>query len=129
MARTADVVIAGGGVVGTACAYFLARAGLKVHLVERQYFSSGASRASHGGLALIHDSALGLKLCALSLKLWAEVAAEAQVETEYEVPGQVTLTDTPDQLAMIDRQVEMLRAEGIQIEVLDTRQLLELEPR
>ena len=46
MARTADVVVVGGGVVGASCAYFLALEGLKVHLVERQYFSSGASRAS-----------------------------------------------------------------------------------
>ena len=29
---------------------------------------------------------------------------------------------------MVERQVEMLRAEGIEIEPLDTRQLLELEP-
>ena len=56
MSRTADVVVVGGGVVGAACAYFLSLEGLRVHLVERQYFSAGASRASHGGLALMHSN-------------------------------------------------------------------------
>ena len=55
MTRTADAVVVGGGVVGAACAYFLSREGLRVHLVERQYFSAGASRASHGGLAFMHE--------------------------------------------------------------------------
>ncbi len=128
MARTADVVIVGGGVIGAACAYFLSREGVRVHLVERQYFSSGASRASHGGLALIHSTAVELRLAARSLQLWSEIAAEARVVTEYEVPGQVTLTDTPDELPLIEHQVAMLRAEGIQCDPLDAQQIRELEP-
>ena len=40
--RTADVVVVGAGAVGAACAYFMARAGLAVHVVER-----GADRGRH----------------------------------------------------------------------------------
>ena len=41
----ADVVIIGGGIVGAASAYYLSKAGLKVHLIERRFPASGTSRA------------------------------------------------------------------------------------
>jgi glycine/D-amino acid oxidase-like deaminating enzyme len=39
----ADVIIVGGGVIGTACAYFLSRRGAKVLLLERNHLGAGAS--------------------------------------------------------------------------------------
>ena len=38
-----DVIIIGGGVIGTACAYFLSQRGVKVLLLERSHLGSGAS--------------------------------------------------------------------------------------
>ena len=40
-----DVVIIGGGIVGCSCAYYLSRAGVKVHLVEKGPLGSGTSKA------------------------------------------------------------------------------------
>ena len=39
----AEVIIIGGGVIGTACAYFLSRRGVKVLLLERSHLGAGAS--------------------------------------------------------------------------------------
>lgn len=44
----ADVVVVGGGIVGTAAAAFLAEAGARVVLVEREGLASGASGANSG---------------------------------------------------------------------------------
>ena len=44
----ADVVVVGGGIVGTAAAAFLAGAGARVILVEREGLASGASGANSG---------------------------------------------------------------------------------
>jgi sarcosine oxidase subunit beta len=41
--ETADVVVIGGGVIGGACAYNLARAGLSVTLLEKNEIASAAS--------------------------------------------------------------------------------------
>ena len=45
---SADVVVVGGGIVGTAAAAFLAEAGARVVLVEREGLASGASGANSG---------------------------------------------------------------------------------
>ena len=51
-----DVVIAGGGVIGAACAYFLSRdTQLKVALIDIKK-PGNASRASAGGLWAIGES-------------------------------------------------------------------------
>ena len=46
MNLTADVVVVGGGVIGTSAAYFLSNAGAKVIVVEREHLAAGAS--GHG---------------------------------------------------------------------------------
>jgi D-amino-acid dehydrogenase len=47
------VVVIGGGVIGTACAHFLARAGWRVTIVDKGTFGSGSS---HGNCGLICPS-------------------------------------------------------------------------
>ena len=38
-----EIIIIGGGVIGTACAYFLSKRGLKVLVLERSHLGAGAS--------------------------------------------------------------------------------------
>ena len=53
MAETVDVVVVGGGVVGCSVAYYLARDGARVHLLEREAIGSGASTHATGFLSLL----------------------------------------------------------------------------
>jgi D-amino-acid dehydrogenase len=54
MSRSArHVVIIGGGVIGTACAYYLSRAGWQVTILEKSGFGSGSS---HGNCGLVSPS-------------------------------------------------------------------------
>src|SRR3954466_3720957 len=71
---TADVVVVGAGVVGAACAYFAARAGLRVLVLDRGPVAGGTTGAGEGNL-LVSDKPPGpeLDLALLSLRLWVEV--------------------------------------------------------
>ena len=53
MAETADVVVIGAGVVGCSVAYYLAREGVNVTLLEREAIGSGASAHATGSLSLL----------------------------------------------------------------------------
>ena len=53
MTETADVVVVGAGVVGSAVAYYLAREGATVMLLEREAIGSGASAHATGSLSLL----------------------------------------------------------------------------
>ena len=50
MGRSADVVVVGAGVVGAACAYYLASAGVRVRLYDRSFIASGSSGSCEGNV-------------------------------------------------------------------------------
>src|SRR5437870_12856586 len=51
--RTTDVVVVGAGAVGSACAFYLAGAGLKVLLLDQEGIASGASTHATGSFSLL----------------------------------------------------------------------------
>ena len=53
MPESPDVIVIGGGVVGCSVAYYLAREGLSVTLLEREAMGSGASAHATGSLSLL----------------------------------------------------------------------------
>jgi glycine/D-amino acid oxidase-like deaminating enzyme len=73
--RPPDVVVVGGGIVGTATAAFLAEAGARVVLVEREAIAAGASGRNSGVIQQPLDPVLGA-LYQSSLALYRELAAE-----------------------------------------------------
>ncbi|MFG2288320.1 NAD(P)/FAD-dependent oxidoreductase [Streptomyces sp. NPDC048595] len=85
---TSDVVVVGAGVVGAACAYYAARSGLSVAVVDRGPVAGGTTGAGEGNL-LVSDKEPGpeLDLALLSTRLWRELAAELPPEIEYETKG------------------------------------------
>ena len=58
-ANDSDVLVVGGGVIGLACAHYLAEAGRTVRLIEQDRIGAGAS---HGNCGLVVVSYL-LPLC------------------------------------------------------------------
>ncbi|MFC8272256.1 NAD(P)/FAD-dependent oxidoreductase [Streptomyces sp. NPDC057271] len=86
--NSSDVIVVGAGVVGAACAYYAARAGLTVTVVDRGPVGGGTTGAGEGNL-LVSDKEPGpeLELALLSTVLWRELAALLPPGIEYEAKG------------------------------------------
>ncbi|MBG0832894.1 FAD-binding oxidoreductase [Planomonospora sp. ID67723] len=78
-----DVVVIGAGIVGAACAYYAARAGLDVAVVDRGPVAGGTTGAGEGNI-LVSDKEPGpeLELALLSNRLWRELAASGPEEDD-----------------------------------------------
>jgi glycine/D-amino acid oxidase-like deaminating enzyme len=72
-----DVVVIGAGMIGAACAYYAARAGFSVTVVDRGPVAGGTSGAGEGNL-LVSDKGPGpeLELAVRSQELWRSLAEE-----------------------------------------------------
>jgi glycine/D-amino acid oxidase-like deaminating enzyme len=86
---SADVVVIGGGNIGAATAYFLAKQGLSVVLCEKGAIAGEASGRSVG-----HASALGVDgpmapFAAEAYRIWPGMNAELQQETGYRQTGMI----------------------------------------
>ena len=90
MGRSPDVVVIGAGVVGAACAYHLAGAGVRVRLLDRSYVASGSSGACEGNvLAWDKELERELPLALRSADLWQRLAAELPDDFEYDRKGSI----------------------------------------
>ncbi|MFF4959975.1 NAD(P)/FAD-dependent oxidoreductase [Streptomyces sp. NPDC001222] len=127
---TCDVVVVGAGMVGAACAWYAARAGLDVALVDRGPVAGGTTGAGEGNL-LVSDKAPGpeLELALMSLRLWAELAEELGPAVEYETKGGVVVASAPEDLAALTDFAAGQRAAGVSAVEVAADGLHELEPR
>ena len=122
-----DVVVIGGGIIGACCAYYLAEAGVRVQLLERGPISSGASGACQCGIGHVNEG-VGRRLTMASNRLYRELAPQLPIDIELNIRGNVYVALTPDQWENLQRTARSLHGSGIRYELLDPRQLLELEP-
>src|ERR687898_600704 len=73
-----DVVVVGGGIIGAACAYELARAGASVTLLEREELAAGASGRNNGLWVTPTDPQL-LPMARASLGRYLELVDDSPV--------------------------------------------------
>ncbi|NUP40679.1 MAG: FAD-binding oxidoreductase, partial [Streptomyces sp.] len=114
-ADTADLVVIGAGVVGAAAAYFAARAGLRVTVVDRGPLAGGTSSAGEGNL-LVSDKEAGpeLDLALFSQRVWREDLAEHAGLWEFEAKGGLVVAATPGGADALAKLVLEQRAQGIE---------------
>jgi len=128
-AAASDVVVIGAGVVGTAVAFFAARNGLSVTLVDRHGPAGGTSSSGEGNV-LISDKELGpeLELARYSLEVWRGDLAEFGSLWEFDAKGGIIVASRESSLASLERLVAAQRDQGITVERLDDEALREAEP-
>jgi glycine/D-amino acid oxidase-like deaminating enzyme len=120
-----DVIVVGAGVVGAACAYYAARAGLDVTVVDRGPVAGGTTGAGEGNV-LVSDKEPGpeLDLALLSNRLWRELDRSVG-GFEFEAKGGLVVAETADvRLQLADLAAE----QGIQHETVPAHALRDLEP-
>jgi D-hydroxyproline dehydrogenase subunit beta len=115
-ARTADVVVIGAGAVGAACAYFLSRAGLAVHVVERGTIAGGTTSACEGNL-LVSDKEAGpeLDLSLYSRSVWDHELAEHGRKWEFEAKGGLVVVASESGAEALTALATRQRAAGIEV--------------
>ena len=129
MSKTSyDVVIVGAGIVGAACADELARRGLRVAVVDRDFIGGGATAAGMGHIVVMDDSDAQFALTHYSQKLWQELRPELPDDVEYEQCGTIWVAADEEEMIEVRRKRDYYGTRGVPAEVLDTRDLQNLEP-
>ena len=123
-----DVAIAGGGIVGAACAYACARRGLKTALIERDVLGSGATAAGMGHVVVMDDSEAQFALTRYSQKLWHELAPELPASTEYEQRGTVWVAADREEMQAAEKKFAWYSERGVPVRLLNAEELRKEEP-
>ena len=138
--RGGDVIVVGGGVIGTAIAWRAARAGLGVTLIDPGGDDPGrddkASLVAAGMLGPVSESVFG-EQDLLNLNLHAvgrfpafnqELEEAAGLRTGLRTEGTLAVAYDSGDLAALDRLTDFRHSIGLAAERLDARQCRRLEP-
>lgn len=129
------VAVVGGGLLGCWTAYWLAKRGVDVTLIERDVISWGATGRNGGfltgGAAMGYGTAIDTfgrdaaravwTLAAEGRALAEQVIADEGIDCDFRAPGILSLALTHDELASMRRSLELMREDGFAGELLDRR--------
>jgi sarcosine oxidase, subunit beta len=126
--RATDFVILGAGVMGASIAFQLARrkAG-RIVVLDKDHVGSGGSSRSSALVRMHYSFAPEVQLALISLKMfqhWREIVGEAGA---FRKIGFVRIVH-PGETEQLKQNVAIQRNLGANVELIDRRQLQELEP-
>lgn len=123
-----EVVVVGGGIVGTATAHALAREGIGVTLVESHLIGGGATAAGMGHLVVMDDSPAQLALSRYSRQLWDEILEQLPRDCQWQRCGTLWVAADEEEMDAVRGKQDRYRRQGLAAEVLDAAALAEAEP-
>jgi glycine/D-amino acid oxidase-like deaminating enzyme len=125
---TFDAVIAGGGIVGTACALAFSRTAMRVALIERSEIGGGATAAAMGHIVVLDDSPAQLALTRYSQMLWHQLSTQLPSDAEYTQRGTLWVAADDEELQEICRKHSAYNPHAIPSQLLDAQALAQAEP-
>ena len=126
-----EIIVIGGGIAGTATAYYLAQHGRRVTLLERGEIASEASGVNAGGLGgpgWGNFPNLASYLTMGSLELFKSIQLDLGQDIEFRQCGGLQAIHTEDQYDYSRDKVLTLRSQGYSVELLTTREARSIEP-
>lgn len=121
-------VVIGGGIIGVACAYYLARRGEPVTLVERGALGMGSTGRSAGGIRKQFSTAINVELSLRSGEVWASFDEEFGVDIGYQQHGYLYLARETSTLEALERAVSLQRDHGIETRLMTPSEAAEVCP-
>ncbi len=124
-----DVAVIGGGVIGAVTAYYNARMGANVVVIEAGDMAQGTSSKCDGNLYCT-GSMPGYKsnLKHLSQILTAELARELDYDFEWGQRGSLAVAENEFEWEILKKQYAGFKEQGIPVSLLDNKELLDEEP-
>jgi glycine cleavage system T protein len=123
MKDQAQIVIVGGGIVGTQIAYHLAKMGRKdIVLVEKGEIASGESSHAAGLVTQFATSQTMLKFRMYSIELYSELGL-------FDHVGSLRVASSPEQLKDLERSVSRAKALGLACEIIGPEQAVKFMPQ
>ena len=132
MTSNHEVVIVGGGVIGAAVAYFLARRGISCSLLDKGQIGGESSNAASGILSSSPGESQYSRLAQRSLSLFHEltpvIREESGIDIEFAECGDLTLAMNENDAIALRGLTNQLSSMGEETAWLDSDELRRMEP-
>lgn len=130
MSKNAEVIIIGSGVIGCAAAYYLAKQGVSVIVLEKtDNIGNGASSRNGGGVRQSGRDPRELPLAMYGIQhIWPSLSEELGIDVEYHKEGNLRLGKTKRHLEILQGLTDRATACGLDVKMIDGREVREINP-
>lgn len=128
--NTAEVVIIGGGIIGNATAYYLAKLGMDVIVLEgSDHIGNGGSSRNGGGVRQSGRDVRELPLVMYGIQnLWPHLSEELEVDCEYHQDGNLRLGKNEKHKAILTKLADNARGCGLDVRMIDGDEVRRINP-
>jgi sarcosine oxidase subunit beta len=124
----AEVVVVGGGAVGTSIAFHLAEAGVDTCLLERDALSSGSTSRAAGGVRTQFSDPLNVAIGLRGVEAFSRFAERPGGEIDFQQVGYLFLLDRRDDVERFERDVALQNELGVPSRMVGPDEAAALSP-
>lgn len=128
MQTQADVIVIGGGIVGSAAAYYLAKRGTRVILVEKGDIADEQSSRAWGFVRMQGRDPAELPLMVASNALWQGLSEELSADIEWVQGGNLGLATDEARLEQYRSWLPLAKDVGLDTRLLSRAEVQQLVP-
>jgi len=129
MTNSADVLVIGGGIIGLSCGYYLSKRGKRAFVLDKGGFADGASGACDDMILFQSKKpGINLELTFESLELYKSLLTEMEDDLGFANLGGMVLIENQQELEIMEEFVAQQRSYGLDVEVIDKREMLKKQP-
>ena len=130
MSNCTEVIIIGGGVIGCATAYYLAKEGTSVIVLEgSDHIGNGGSSRNGGGVRQSGRDPRELPLAMYGIRtLWPHLSEELETDCEYHQDGNLRLGKTEKHREILEGLADRARACGLDVRMIDGDEVRRINP-
>src|SRR5690242_12035817 len=125
---SAEVVIVGGGVMGTSAAFHLAEAGVGVVLLERDELGSGSTSRAAGGVRAQYSVLLNIEMARRSMDAFRDFHRRPGYEIDLKQVGYLFILSREEDVREFERSVALQSSVGLATRLLTEAKVRDLCP-
>ncbi|MAB34097.1 FAD-binding oxidoreductase [Thalassospira sp.] len=126
--KECDVVVIGGGIHGASSAYYLAKAGMKVVLLEKDTIASHQSGRAWGFVRQQGRDPVELPLMIECNRIWQGLEKELDADLEWRQGGVMFVARDDAEMAEFEQWIEDAKGFDIETQVLDPKGVARIAP-